>query len=251
MFPELPDDGQGAHKGGSGESCCDKNNIGNYCLKDNKPYCGECSDGQTAECLLRQNLHVYSVHTVRRCARDIMFGHPLRPHMIMRKLAMADIENKAEILQDFDIRQAAICSECGICEVYACSMGLKPRQMNIMLKGMLRDAGIRYERAQDSYEAHPNRDNTKAPTKRTAARAGVLAYYDISIKNCKECVPDTVRIPMSMHIGAPSEMIVTEGEKVHKGQLIGRCPEGSLGANIHASISGTVHIDENTVIIMG
>lgn len=189
-------------------------------------------------------------YCTQMCPRH-MLGHPLRPHMIMRKLAMADIENKAEILQDFDIRQAAICSECGICEVYACPMGLKPRQMNIMLKGMLRDAGIRYERAQDSYEAHPNRDNTKAPTKRTAARAGVLAYYDISIKNCKECVPDTVRIPMSMHIGAPSEMIVTEGEKVHKGQLIGRCPEGSLGANIHASISGTVHIDENTVIIMG
>ena len=52
-----------------------------------------------------------------------------------------------------------------------------------------------------------------------------------------------------MHIGAPAEIIVGDGETVYEGQLIGKCPDGSLGANIHASISGTVQLENNTVII--
>lgn len=182
------------------------------------------------------------------CPRH-MLGHPLRPHMIMRKLAMASFEDDSQLLEDTDIRQAAICSECGICEVYACPMGLKPRQMNIMLKGMLKKAGIRYEKPDEDFAPHPNRENTKAPTKRTAARAGVLTYYDIPVKAYKTYSPDIVKIPMSMHIGAPAEIIVGDGETVYEGQLIGKCPDGSLGANIHASISGTVQLENNTVII--
>lgn len=184
------------------------------------------------------------------CPRH-MLGHPLRPHMIMRKLAMANEESFPKLLEDQDIRQAAICSECGICEVYACPMGLKPRQMNIMLKSMLRENGIRYEKPADTFLPHSNRENTKAPTKRTAARAGVLEYYDISVGECKEYTPKTVKIPMRMHIGVPSEPVVCDGDSVFEGQLIGRCPQGSLGANIHASISGTVQLKDNTVIIHG
>lgn len=189
-------------------------------------------------------------YCTQMCPRH-MLGHPLRPHMIMRRLAMADTQNFSELLSDKDIRQAAICSECGICEVYACPMGLKPRQMNIMLKGMLRKDGIRYEKSPDIFVPHMNRENTKAPTKRTAARAGVLEYYDISVRECKEYMPKMVRIPMSMHIGAPAQIIVGDGETVCEGQVLGRCPEGSLGANIHASISGTVQLDKNAVIIHG
>ena len=43
-----------------------------------------------------------------------------------------------------------------------------------------------------------------------------------------------------MHIGAPSEPVVSVGDKVEKGQLIAGIREGAMGANIHASISGKI-----------
>jgi electron transport complex protein RnfC len=48
-----------------------------------------------------------------------------------------------------------------------------------------------------------------------------------------------VRIPMNMHLGAPSRPIVREGERVKIGQLIAES-EGHLGVKVHASVSGVV-----------
>ncbi|MDP4156199.1 MAG: electron transport complex protein RnfC, partial [Bacillota bacterium] len=52
--------------------------------------------------------------------------------------------------------------------------------------------------------------------------------------------PEVVYIAKSQHVGAPAIPIVSVGEHVNVGQLIGKIPENSLGAAIHASISGTV-----------
>ena len=46
--------------------------------------------------------------------------------------------------------------------------------------------------------------------------------------------------PLSQHIGAPSTPVVSVGDTVTRGQLIGDIPEGKLGAKIFASIDGTV-----------
>lgn len=123
------------------------------------------------------------------CPRHLL-GHPLKPHMIMRKMSAAG--DSEALFEDPDIRQASICCECGICEVYACPMGLNPRRINSMLKAELARAGIRYERDQAEYRADPGREYRKCPTKRVAARAGVLPYYEISSFAWKEFVPDTV-----------------------------------------------------------
>ena len=52
--------------------------------------------------------------------------------------------------------------------------------------------------------------------------------------------PQTVRIATRQHVGASAQPIVSQGQTVQSGQMIGRIPENSLGAAIHASISGTV-----------
>ena len=52
-------------------------------------------------------------------------------------------------------------------------------------------------------------------------------------------VSDTVRIIMSMHIGAPSTPCVKKGDLVKVGQVIGE-PVGALGIPVHASVSGEV-----------
>ena len=45
-------------------------------------------------------------------------------------------------------------------------------------------------------------------------------------------------LPLKQHVGAPCKAIVSEGEYVKRGQLI--AVPGGLGANIHASYSGTI-----------
>lgn len=55
----------------------------------------------------------------------------------------------------------------------------------------------------------------------------------------KPFVPDTVVIPMGMHLGAPSAPCVVKGERVKLGQVIAT-PVGGLGLPVHASVSGEV-----------
>lgn len=48
--------------------------------------------------------------------------------------------------------------------------------------------------------------------------------------------------PLEQQIGAPGEPLVKVGESVKRGQKIAEIPEGKLGANLHASVSGTVKV---------
>ncbi len=52
-------------------------------------------------------------------------------------------------------------------------------------------------------------------------------------------LPKTVNIPLSQHIGAPSEPLVKKGDKVKTGQWIAKC-KSFVSANVHSSVTGTV-----------
>ncbi len=62
------------------------------------------------------------------CPRYLL-GHGLHPHKLMRSLNAPGPE--AEALQ----REALLCSECGVCEKFACPMLISPREVNGQLKG--------------------------------------------------------------------------------------------------------------------
>ena len=182
------------------------------------------------------------------CPRN-QLGHPLEPHSIMRAMAMGG-GNIQAMLDIPAVLNAQLCCECGICEIYACPMGLFPRKINSMLKRELGAAGIRYQAPQQEWKARPTRELRKAPSDRVAARAGVLKYNDYVIRDLKTAAPTKVSIPVRMHIGAPAEPVVAVGDKVKAGDLIAKVPEGALGAPVHASISGKVEsVGENIVIV--
>lgn len=181
------------------------------------------------------------------CPRH-MLGHPIEPHRIMR--AMASGASLEELLETPAVRNAALCCACGICEAYACPMGLFPRKINTMLKGELGKAGIRYQADRDHWEANPIREARLAPSEKTAARVGVHKYYDYEIRELRIGEPSRVEIPVSMHIGAPSVPVVKEGDHVNVGDLIAETPEGAMGAVIHASISGRVESVGNRIVIV-
>lgn len=169
------------------------------------------------------------------CPRRLS-GRPLRPHMIMRKLAYAG--DPRDILGDEDVRQALLCSQCGVCEVYACPMGLQPRQVNIFVKGEL--VGTRYERTGGGWMPQEAREWRKAPSRRMAVRLGVGKYYDYEIDTLLTPEVRRVHLPLKQHIGVPAVPEVRPGDTVALGQRIASCPDGAMGAHLCASISGVV-----------
>lgn len=179
------------------------------------------------------------------CPRH-MLGHPLEPHKIMRKLACGSIDS---MLDDPVAVNALICCECGVCELYACPMQLQPRKVNALIKSALAKKGVRYPKSDETFTPDQNREYRKIPTKRAAVRAGAGKYYDYKIKNCKEFTPDEVKIPIKQHIGVPAEPVVSQGDRVNCSDLIAKCPQGKLGANIHASIDGVVTYVGDVIII--
>ena len=59
----------------------------------------------------------------------------------------------------------------------------------------------------------------------------------------------TVKLLLSQHIGAPAVSVVQEGDRVEKGQLIGKAADG-LSIPVHASVSGTVRkVEPGAVVI--
>ncbi len=170
------------------------------------------------------------------CPRHLL-GHPLEPHKIMRKLAIS--ESIADMLDDKDIQSAALCCDCGLCELYACPMGLQPRKVNGLVKTELKKAGIRYLSENKLFEPLLERDERRAPTAKVAARADVWAYNNYAIRELVRAEPKTVDIPMKMHSGTPCTPVVAVGDSVRVGDVIATSSDG-VGTNIHASIHGLV-----------
>ncbi|WP_048305789.1 electron transport complex subunit RsxC [Halomonas sp. PR-M31] len=60
-------------------------------------------------------------------------------------------------------------------------------------------------------------------------------------------LPGRVILPLTQHLGMPAEPVVTLGQRVRTGEVIGRA-QGMISANLHASITGTVSaIEEHPV----
>ena len=68
---------------------------------------------------------------------------------------------------------------------------------------------------------------------------------------CRMECPDSVTIPMSMHIGAPALPTVKVGTAVKIGTLIGEGKEGALSSPVYASISGKVIRISDTLLSNG
>lgn len=101
------------------------------------------------------------------CPRYLL-GHNIRPHKIMRIMAYnTEIE---EILGHVDVKNSLNCSECGVCEWYACPMGLQPRRINQLLKRILKQQGESLEKLNVPPAAIEERKYRKVPTKRLSAR---------------------------------------------------------------------------------
>jgi Na+-translocating ferredoxin:NAD+ oxidoreductase RnfC subunit len=164
----------------------------------------------------------------------------------MRKLAYNEL---SDIMDDPVIRSAALCSECGVCEVFACPMQLKPRSVNSLIKQELAKAGIRHPKFEEPTTPSPMREFRKAPSNRVASKLGVAAYYDYDINKLCRANPTKLIITLKQGAGAPCEPLVSVGDTVSEDQLIAKYPDGKLGSDIHAPFAGRVtELNDHIVI---
>ena len=166
------------------------------------------------------------------CPRYLL-GHNMQPHKMMR--AQSYPFGGMDGLQ-----MAQLCCQCNLCELFSCPAGLHPKMANLSIKAMLAKENIRYKTEQTEFHARTMRDYRLVPSKRLIARLGLKDFDQAAPLSDVTLTPDVIRIYTRQHVGAPAQPIVSVGQHVDAGQMIGSIPADSLGAVIHTSVSGTV-----------
>lgn len=166
------------------------------------------------------------------CPRYLL-GYQVMPHKVMRSLGftLSGSENWNQWAQ--------LCCSCGLCTLYACPEDLYPREACDRGKADQRAAGIRFTQ-QTPPVVHPMKEARRVPLAMLRRRLKVEEYEaDTPFQNTGFS-PSRVRIMLSQHAGKPARAVVAPGARVDKGSVIGCVDAADLGANIHASIAGTV-----------
>lgn len=166
------------------------------------------------------------------CPRYLL-GYDVQPHKVMRTLGftLAGADNWNQWGQ--------LCCACGLCTLYACPEDLFPKEACDQAKVDLRAAGIKFVQ-EKPVQVHPMKEYRRVPLAQLRQRLNVEQYEAPTPFTAKEPEPEKVRILTRQHTGVPATVVVKTGEKVKRGQAVARMNEGELGADVHASIDGTV-----------
>ncbi len=177
------------------------------------------------------------------CPRYLL-GHDLQPHLIMRQIGYG-VEVPSQT-----IANAFLCSECGLCEVYACVMGLSPNIINTMIKDKLTSQGFTPKFTEREISINLLKEYRKIPTERIINRLKLTKYSERALKRKIETNPKRVEILLKQHTGKAAIPVVKRGDVVKRGTLIAEIPQDALGAAVHASIEGKVIlVDDERIII--
>ena len=172
------------------------------------------------------------------CPRYLI-GHKMRPHRVMRSLATGT--------GGTDLTDALLCSECGLCELFSCPMQLSPRKMNIYVKGILREEGVRDIDKNVYSEQSAPREYRRVGQQRIIDRLQ-LSAYPTHVDKVVVVEPLTVHIPLKHGVGRPSDAVVAVGSSVQPGDVIGKVEFADVGCMVHASIGGTVTSTDNGMV---
>ncbi len=178
------------------------------------------------------------------CSRNLL-GHPIEPHAFMRAATKGMTGDVPALLN------SAYCSQCRLCEMYACHQGLSPAMLIGTFRNEIRDKGIKLPEPKIT-GVNEHRPFRYVPMERLITRLGIAKY---NVEAPIEELPDdfdkklkTVKIELRQHIGQPAKPHLKVGDKVEKFQKIASC-EG-LGAEIHSPYNANVkEITENYIIL--
>lgn len=176
------------------------------------------------------------------CPRNLL-GHPISPSDFMKSLTSINADTTALI-------NTFYCSQCGLCEAYACPQGLSPATLIGEYKLGLRKNNIKPEKLEAPKSVRPEREYRQVPMKRLERRLDVIGYDVPAPLSDIEVTPKKVKISLSQSIGASSSPVVKIGDKVKVGDLIAKPVEKALSIALHSSIDGTVSdVTEKYIVI--
>jgi len=184
------------------------------------------------------------------CPRYLV-GHDLQPHEVMRAINYG-LERPPD-----KVTAAVLCCECRLCEAYACPLELSPMAYYVAIKAELRAKGWSRPKpaAGRSLEPHPMREGRLVPTHRLMARLGLTEWEEqVCPLDETEYRPARVTMPLRhpRGIGTPAAATVQVGQRVVVGEAVARVPEGKLGADVHASLTGRVtRVSDAEIEIVG
>jgi Na+-translocating ferredoxin:NAD+ oxidoreductase RnfC subunit len=170
-------------------------------------------------------------------------GYDVQPHKVMRSLEFT--KTGYAVWNEY----ADLCSSCGLCTLYSCPEELYPREACNQGQTYLREHGRKYEQKKE-VKIHPIKDGRKVPVNQLMKKLNVAKYNAPTpfVQGFPE--PDSVKVILKQHVGAPAVSVVEIGSEVKKGDLIGKIADGKLGAPVHASISGKVsHVSDEFIRI--
>ncbi|MDR9828520.1 SLBB domain-containing protein [Vibrio sp. FNV 38] len=165
------------------------------------------------------------------CPRHLI-GHELSPSQVIRATNYKDLAQPSTFLS------ALTCSECSLCESYACPVNISPMRVNKILKKQLRAQGAQY--SGELKDADPMAEYRLVPTARLVSRLNLTPYYKEAPMQPFDLSYRQVKLATSQHIGAPGEPIVQVGDKVEVGQKLTKAKTNALSLSVHASCNGTV-----------
>ncbi len=175
------------------------------------------------------------------CPRYIL-GYDVQPHKVMRSLSFTATGDN--IWNQY----AQLCCACGLCTLYACPESLFPKEACDRGKHDLKLQGIKWSGKRE-VTPHPMYEYRRTPLKMLVNKLSV-GEYDLPTPFIRpDYQPSRVEIPLAQHVGAPATAVVSEGQRIERGELIGEIPPGQLGARIHSSISGVVRSVGKSVVI--
>jgi len=174
-------------------------------------------------------------------------GHAIQPHLAMRALGASGIGETPPQ----HVTAAFLCCLCGVCEVYACPMGLSPRKVFDRMRVNLIQAGQKNPHDRRELTPHDFIASRRVPLPRLVARLDLTEQAAAAdrVDWGRVDVP-LVRILLQQHTGAPARPTVAAGQTVREGEFIAEIPDNRLGARLHASIDGRVtRVDHNEICI--
>ncbi len=165
------------------------------------------------------------------CPRYLL-GYDVTPHLSMRRFFTWGEEAEPSFFAN-----AAGCTGCGLCELYACPMAISPRRVQNHLRGRLRDA----EKAEGLGQVHADRPGRNVPASRLKKRIDVAAYDRPAPSRNLRTEPRCVIINVTQPYAPTPTILVKEGDRVDVGQKIAAPGAGDdFGVPVYASVAGRV-----------
>ncbi len=177
------------------------------------------------------------------CPRNAL-GHPIEPHAVMKNIMFINSADIKSSLNTF------FCSQCGICEMYACEQSLSPQTIINECRTQLRNNGIVVPKDIELSKISKFRSERMIPLERLKARLGISTYDVPASLSLEEVDIKQIKIKLIQHIGVSSIPIVEQGTLVKEGEAIAKVKQDSLAVAYHSPISGIVlDVNEKYIII--